>query len=94
MTGEVLMGAVAGALLAAFYLGGLALTVQRLPHASHPGALLLASFAVRALVIVAALLLLARHSLPAFAVAFVVFILTRIVVVWLSARRATAVVGD
>lgn len=89
MTGAVLIGVMAGAFLAAFFLGGLAITVRWLPRAAHPGVLMLASFAIRAVVVVAAFVLLARESLLAFGVAFGLFVLARFVAVSLFTPNAS-----
>jgi F1F0 ATPase subunit 2 len=91
---EVVLGLLTGAVLSAIFLGGLALTVRRLPGSSHPGLLVVASFAVRAAVVVAVFVLLAQESLLAFAIGFAVFVLARLVTVWLGARTPTAVAGD
>lgn len=93
-TVEILLGLSAGVVLSAGYLGGLALTVRRLSRSPHPGLLVVASFAIRAAVVVAVFVLLARESLLAFAIAFAVFVLARIVAVWLGARAPTTVAGD
>lgn len=93
-TSEILLGLLAGAVLSAVFLGGLALTVRRLPRSSHPGLVMVASFAVRAAVVVVAFVLLARESLLAFAIGFALFVLVRVVTVWLGARTSTAMAGE
>ena len=94
MTGQLLLGAISGVSLATFFLGGLALTLRWLPGSRHPGLLLLSSFALRAVVIVAAFVLLARQGLLAFALAFVIFVLARLATVWLTSGRAAAVARE
>lgn len=94
MTSELFLGLLAGAALSAVSLGGLALTVRMLPRSSHPGLLVVASFAVRATIVVAAFVLLARESLPAFAIGFGLFVSARFVTVWLGTRTPTTVTGE
>jgi F1F0 ATPase subunit 2 len=94
MMAEVLSGIMAGALLCALFLGGLALTLRRLSHSGHPASLILASFVTRAVVVTAAFVLLAIVSSTAFVAAFVSFVLLRTILVWGSARRVPAVPGE
>lgn len=88
------LGLLAGTTLSAIFVGGLALTVRRLPGSAHPGLLVMVSFAVRAAVVVSAFVLLARESLLAFAIGFAIFVLARLVTVRIGARAAAGVTGD
>lgn len=59
-TAQLVVAGVAGAVAAGAYFGGLWLTVRRLPHAAHPTRWLLASMAVRLVLLLGAFYLIVR----------------------------------
>lgn len=71
----------AGAVLGVFYLGGLWLTLRRLPGAKNPGLLMLFSFFGRTAVVTAGLYLMAEGGLDRLAAGVAGFLIVRAVMV-------------
>ncbi len=80
------MALVVGAVLGAGYFGGLWWTLSRLGRWRRPGVALAVSFALRAVVALAVFAALARLGLAALGVAFVAFLVVRMLASWRLAR--------
>lgn len=74
--------ALGGALLALVYVAGLWWTVQRVTRTRHPLALVAASFALRAALVVAVLLLIMGGDVVRLLVALGGFLMARAMVLW------------
>jgi F1F0 ATPase subunit 2 len=77
-----LAAALGGALLALAYFAGLWWTVQRATRARHPAAILAASYAIRAALAVAVLLLIMGGDVVRLLMALGGFLAVRTVVLW------------
>jgi F1F0 ATPase subunit 2 len=77
----IALGLAAGAAAGVVHFGGLWLTVKRLPAARRPHLLMLASFAVRAALVVAVMLAMSYVDWQALVAAFAALILARVVLV-------------
>ena len=75
-----------GLVLGAGYFGGLWWTVSRMGHWRRPGVALAVSFALRAVLALAAFAALARWGLAPLGVAFVGFLAVRVLASWRLAR--------
>ncbi len=75
----ILISLVAGLAMGAVFFGGLLLTTRRLARASHPAALVLVSFAVRAVVVGAGFAVLVRYGWLGPAAAMLGFLIVRLV---------------
>ena len=81
--------------MAVFYLGGLWLTVRRVPTSRRPVALALGSFAVRGAVVVGAMVFIARLHWQLLLAAMGSFVLVRLVVTRrLRSEVAARTAGD
>lgn len=76
-----------GMLLAAIYLAVLWLTVRRLAHVRRPGLLMVASYMLRMLLLIAGLYLLGDSQWQSFVAALAGFILVRTLVLRLLGRN-------
>lgn len=83
----IIVATLGGLLLGLFFFGGLWWTVQRIPTASHPAALLMGSLVLRMGVALAGFYALLQLHWQAALLALVVFTLTRI---WLRYRLGDA----
>ena len=77
-----LAAAVAGALLALVYLGGLAWTVQRVRGARHPLGWLVGSFVLRGVLVATGLVVIMQGDATRLLLAVVGFVLTRAAILW------------
>jgi F1F0 ATPase subunit 2 len=77
-----LVAAAGGALIAALYFAGLWYTVQRVPHARYPFAVLVASFVLRAGLAAGALWVVVQGDVLRLLVALGAFLVVRAAVVW------------
>ncbi len=89
----LLLGLLGGLLIGVAYFGGLWWTVERIPHARRPGALLAASYLVRTVLALAAFAALVRLGPGPLVAALVGFVAARAVVVRRRARVVTAAPG-
>lgn len=80
----IAMAFLAGIALGALYFGGLWLTVQRLRIVRRPGTLLLVSFAVRSVLVLAGFYLVMGGQWERLVACVVGFIIARLISVWLS----------
>lgn len=81
------IGILSGALLGIFYFGGLWLTVIKLPGRKNSGRLLLYSFIVRVIPVLAGFVLTARHNPVTFFIAIATFFFVRIIMVRVIGRN-------
>lgn len=82
----LLLGLAVGMALGLVYFGGLLWTVRRVPTWRRPGRALLASFIVRALLVLPAFVALALHGPASLAAALVGFVAARVALQVLSVR--------
>ena len=78
--GQLILALAGGAALAAFYFGGLWLTVRRVATSSRPGLLTFGSFIVRGVIVIAAMVGIARMHWQLLLAAMAGFVLVRVIV--------------
>ena len=78
--GQLILALAAGIAVAAFYFGGLWLTVRRVATSPRPALLTFGSFIVRGVIAVAAMVWIARVHLQLLLAAMAGFVLVRVIV--------------